>query len=518
MNAAFFNVHLSRLDTGAVKNRTALTLRSGRCQWAIRFVAWWPRLKTDTCIRLRLPLIFRHFCSPLPNIQLNAPHSNARGPACNAVAMIEMIILILLILIVFAIAVAISVAIKVIKACLPRLRSLAKVIDDIIRTSVALLILGTCAKVLMHWMFACLRSYPAKVTAVLILDLGIWVSQWSWICVRMTGVIVWVAVRGILYLLLGVALSVLRCSQVFLQIGVQDLARTYQSLTDVQNWVAFTLSVIDLGVWMTSSWRVHILAVLATIIGFRAWVLRAGHLDIISISTIAIGIQVYVFTLGHLDATTIAATFIGFKACVTSSPRQNRKLVITVLFGIGLYILHPEVLDFLPIARLMIGISAYIVSTNPSMERCDVQSTVQRSVYGSARRETGVLMRLAEHRVHENETQQRTSHQTLSAPSSTPNHPITTRARPCAVCGDIKLLSEYPRKTTRRCLHVPAICKEDLKSWISSQLNDTAWDQIRCPDLDCNETFQYEDIKANASDVSFARSVRLILCRNPQLA
>ncbi|CZR66916.1 uncharacterized protein PAC_16817 [Phialocephala subalpina] len=270
-------------------------------------------------------------------------------------------------------------------------------------------------------------------------------------------------------------------------------------------------------VWMTSGWRLRILAILAAAIGFRAWILKSGRLDMLSVASVAIGIQIYVFSQGQLDVLTVAGILVSFRVYTASSASQNLRLALTIAIGVGLYILHLEVLDFIPLSQIVIGVAAYIVSADLGTE-----SSTGTAVRRQPQRDIEAVANLAELHVREDEIQQGTNQSIPSTLSTASNDHIAAQApaiQVCTVCGDTKLLSEFPGRTTRRCLHTSRICDEGLKSWISSQLTDNAWNRIQCPDADCNQILQHEDMKANASEVSFARyeafQIRSVLSKIP---
>ncbi|KAF8848703.1 hypothetical protein BDZ45DRAFT_605495 [Acephala macrosclerotiorum] len=162
--------------------------------------------------------------------------------------------------------------------------------------------------------------------------------------------------------------------------------------------------------------------------------------------------------------------------------------------------------DFVTVATLVAGVAAYFVSTDPGLEK-RVQPSIQTPFQRRVQIEVDLINYVAGRRIRQDVAQQRRSQET----SRTLLEPICpaasseSRARLCTVCGDNKQSSEFPKRSTTRCRHAPSICTEDLKSWIDSQLVDKAWNRIKCPEASCSELFQCEDMKANASELSFAR-------------
>ncbi|KAI1073664.1 hypothetical protein F5B20DRAFT_574655 [Whalleya microplaca] len=75
----------------------------------------------------------------------------------------------------------------------------------------------------------------------------------------------------------------------------------------------------------------------------------------------------------------------------------------------------------------------------------------------------------------------------------------------CIVCGDDKRVSEMPtgRHITEACEHDSAMCRECVGQWISSSLDTTTWNRLKCPD--CPRLLKFEDIRAYATRETFER-------------
>ncbi|KAK0618101.1 hypothetical protein B0T17DRAFT_509660 [Bombardia bombarda] len=73
----------------------------------------------------------------------------------------------------------------------------------------------------------------------------------------------------------------------------------------------------------------------------------------------------------------------------------------------------------------------------------------------------------------------------------------------CIVCVEDKKISDLPVKVTKGCKHDATVCKDCLKTWLSTGLETGAWDKLKCPE--CPELLEYRDIQRYASPATFAR-------------
>lgn len=291
-------------------------------------------------------------------------------------------------------------------------------------------------------------------------------------------------------LVLGTWNWILRWISLLIQIGAPVFLKLFFTVTDTENILATGTVVLDAAIWTTSSWRIRVLAVSSVFIGFRAWVSSSGRLDILSITAVAAGMQIYVLTMGHLNIMIVAALLISLRACIISSTRLNSKLLIICILGFTIHVMNPEHPDLIPMAALLMGIAAYTVSTHVVLDKAILGTPVQQ-----------VLIHLRGNPV----PQATPTTESTAIVRNEIIRPQKTNSRLCTVCGDRKPLSEFLAGPTRRCRHVPRICDEDIKNWIQSQLTNTTWNRIRCPEPNCNEFFQYEDMKTHGSEASFAR-------------
>ncbi|KAH8893699.1 hypothetical protein GQ53DRAFT_644445 [Thozetella sp. PMI_491] len=77
----------------------------------------------------------------------------------------------------------------------------------------------------------------------------------------------------------------------------------------------------------------------------------------------------------------------------------------------------------------------------------------------------------------------------------------------CSVCADDKKLSEMPVRLSAACKHTPTTCRECTAQWISSSLDTSTWDQLRCPE--CPERLLFDDVRRGAAPDVFARYDKL---------
>ncbi|KAI1383078.1 uncharacterized protein F4822DRAFT_91881 [Hypoxylon trugodes] len=75
----------------------------------------------------------------------------------------------------------------------------------------------------------------------------------------------------------------------------------------------------------------------------------------------------------------------------------------------------------------------------------------------------------------------------------------------CIVCNDEKRISEMPNKKriTSSCKHNSEMCKGCIAQWITTSLDTTTWDHLRCPE--CPQLLTYENVRAFASPEVFQR-------------
>lgn len=70
----------------------------------------------------------------------------------------------------------------------------------------------------------------------------------------------------------------------------------------------------------------------------------------------------------------------------------------------------------------------------------------------------------------------------------------------CAVCDTQAQLVVFSA-----CTHQPDTCSDCVRTWVASQLEQSAWDQIRCPSQECNHVLTHADVKKHASADDFTR-------------
>lgn len=82
--------------------------------------------------------------------------------------------------------------------------------------------------------------------------------------------------------------------------------------------------------------------------------------------------------------------------------------------------------------------------------------------------------------------------------------PRTYRTKQCLICTDDVHLSEFPRATST-CSHEQVICTACLQRWVGEKLRALAWNRITCPNGDCGQIFQYDDVKRLCTPEIFAQ-------------
>lgn len=94
---------------------------------------------------------------------------------------------------------------------------------------------------------------------------------------------------------------------------------------------------------------------------------------------------------------------------------------------------------------------------------------------------------------------------------------VASLTRDCVVCGSATLITNCP--SLPLCTHEEQVCSDCYAAWIASQLEDTGWQEAKCPGTTCNITLTYEEIKAYASNDIFTRydvlQARNALSSNP---
>ncbi|KAF2840422.1 hypothetical protein M501DRAFT_1030637 [Patellaria atrata CBS 101060] len=107
----------------------------------------------------------------------------------------------------------------------------------------------------------------------------------------------------------------------------------------------------------------------------------------------------------------------------------------------------------------------------------------------------------------------------VSLITKSPNTREALRQLECTVCTEEKLCLDFPFRNTISCRHDSTPCRSCLSVWIPRALETETWDNIRCPDTDCNAVFQYDDFSKHASESDFERvsdlSVRSALSEVP---
>jgi hypothetical protein len=73
----------------------------------------------------------------------------------------------------------------------------------------------------------------------------------------------------------------------------------------------------------------------------------------------------------------------------------------------------------------------------------------------------------------------------------------------CTICAET--FSTKDLTSLSECMHEPDVCHECFLSWLTQQMETTAWDRIACPSTACSRTLTHNDVKANASADVFTR-------------
>ena len=77
-------------------------------------------------------------------------------------------------------------------------------------------------------------------------------------------------------------------------------------------------------------------------------------------------------------------------------------------------------------------------------------------------------------------------------------------AQTCVSCADDLPADDFSETTlTQSCQHTNSACKDCVKQWVVTRLEDGSWDKIKC--LECNEMMQYADVQQHADPEVFQR-------------
>ncbi|KAF2132131.1 hypothetical protein P153DRAFT_284705 [Dothidotthia symphoricarpi CBS 119687] len=73
--------------------------------------------------------------------------------------------------------------------------------------------------------------------------------------------------------------------------------------------------------------------------------------------------------------------------------------------------------------------------------------------------------------------------------------------RECAVCSDDIAIAELP--SLANCAHQPQTCAECYGVWITTQLRDNSWREVKCPANECKIILAYYEIQQYAAQEIF---------------
>ncbi|OAL56794.1 hypothetical protein IQ07DRAFT_18408 [Pyrenochaeta sp. DS3sAY3a] len=79
--------------------------------------------------------------------------------------------------------------------------------------------------------------------------------------------------------------------------------------------------------------------------------------------------------------------------------------------------------------------------------------------------------------------------------------PGPSPTRDCAVCGDSQPISSLP--SLANCTHIPETCADCYTEWITSQLTESSWREVKCPGSKCKIKLTYHEIQAYALPENF---------------
>jgi hypothetical protein len=75
--------------------------------------------------------------------------------------------------------------------------------------------------------------------------------------------------------------------------------------------------------------------------------------------------------------------------------------------------------------------------------------------------------------------------------------------RDCAVCGESTPIISLPSLSS--CTHEAQTCSNCYATWISSRLEESGWQEVKCPGTSCRTHLTHEEIKAYATQEVFER-------------
>jgi hypothetical protein len=71
----------------------------------------------------------------------------------------------------------------------------------------------------------------------------------------------------------------------------------------------------------------------------------------------------------------------------------------------------------------------------------------------------------------------------------------------CSVCSDAPPDEGFPR--LKRCSHEPEVCRDCFEGWLTSQVESTAWDRIKCPVATCSVIIRHKAMKKLALEDTY---------------
>ena len=75
------------------------------------------------------------------------------------------------------------------------------------------------------------------------------------------------------------------------------------------------------------------------------------------------------------------------------------------------------------------------------------------------------------------------------------------RSRECLVCGDAFPATKFPFLSA--CKHLPQTCPNCYAEWISVQLKESGWREVKCPENNCDVKLTYTDILHTTTPKTF---------------
>jgi hypothetical protein len=79
----------------------------------------------------------------------------------------------------------------------------------------------------------------------------------------------------------------------------------------------------------------------------------------------------------------------------------------------------------------------------------------------------------------------------------------------CGLLMENRSIGELAIKITSSCQHRPTVCRDCLTHWITENIQEGKWDEIRCPE--CRQILEYNDVKRNTPKDLFDRYDKLLL-------